>query len=193
MMFLVHKGSDNAISIPGGYVNVHEHHVECGLRVVHSLLGIRLQRQNELHLRHSSTILLDCQNTIRHLTFQCEFWLEEIDSLTCSDGHTCNQLCKQFRKAHGLTYQLTNYKPDYSDDTTYGLLLDTDVVTNVVASKSLVYGFQLTTVSSCFDLWSLGASLSRVFPYKLNGTYFMNASCISNSNSLFPVPTTPHT
>jgi hypothetical protein len=31
MMFLVHTGSDNAISIPGGYVNDNENHIECGL------------------------------------------------------------------------------------------------------------------------------------------------------------------
>ncbi len=43
MMFLVHNGSENAISIPGGYVNEHENHIECGLRVVNSLLGIRVE------------------------------------------------------------------------------------------------------------------------------------------------------
>jgi len=41
-MFLVHKGSDNTISIPCGYVCCNEIHVECGLRLVHSLLGLRL-------------------------------------------------------------------------------------------------------------------------------------------------------
>ncbi len=73
----------------------------------------------------------------------------------CSDAHVYNQLCKQFRKALGLTYQLTNYKPDYFNDNDCGLLLDTVVVTTVVLSNSLVYGFKFSTVSSFFDLWSL--------------------------------------
>ncbi len=55
-------------------------------------------------------------------------------------------------------------------------LLDTDVIATVVLSNSRVYGFQFSTVSSFFDLWSLGVTLSRTFPYKLNGNYFMNAS-----------------
>jgi hypothetical protein len=164
MMFLVHKGSDNAISILGGYVNDHENHIECGLRVIHSLLDISLHRHDQLFLRNSSTILLDCKNPIRHHTFQCEFWLEELDSLMCNDAHACNQLCKHIRKASGLTYQLTNYKLDYSDDTDYGLLLDTDVVTTFVLSNSLVYGFQFSKVSSFFDLLSLGVTMSRNFP-----------------------------
>ncbi len=70
----------------------------------------------------------------------------------CSNAHACNQLCKQFRKASDPTYQLINYKPDYSDDTDYGLQLDTDVVTSVVSSNSLVYGFQFSAASSFFDL-----------------------------------------
>jgi len=32
-VFLVHNGSDNTISIPGGYVYNNKNHVECGLRV----------------------------------------------------------------------------------------------------------------------------------------------------------------
>ncbi len=96
-------------------------------------------------------------------------------------AHACDQLCKQFRKAHGLTYKVTNYKLDYPDDCNYGLLLDTDVVTTAIASNSDVYGFKFSTVSSFFYLWFLRDTLSRVFPYKLNGTYFMIASS-------FPVP-----
>jgi hypothetical protein len=81
MMFLVHNGSDNAISIRGGYVNDNENHIECGLRVVKSLLGICLHKHNQLFLRNLSTIIIDCKNPIRHHTFQCEFWLEELDSM----------------------------------------------------------------------------------------------------------------
>ncbi len=47
MMFLVHNGLDNTISIPGGYVHDNESHIECGLRVVKSLLRLRLERQNQ--------------------------------------------------------------------------------------------------------------------------------------------------
>ncbi len=93
-MFLVHNESDNAISIPGGYVNEHENNIACGLRVVKSLLGIRLHKHNQLFLRNSSTILLDCKHPIRHHIFQCEFWLVELDLLMCSDAHVYNQLCK---------------------------------------------------------------------------------------------------
>jgi hypothetical protein len=182
MMLLVHNGLNNSISIPGGYVKDNENHIECGLRVVTSLLGIRLQRHNQLFLRNSSTILLDSKNPIRHHTYQCEFWLEELDSMMCSDTHVLDQLGKQFRKAPGLVYQLTNYKPDYSDDRDYGLLLYTDVVSAAVLSHSPIYGFMFSTVSPLFDLWSLGDTLSRIFPYKLNGAYFMNAS------GTFPVP-----
>ena len=78
--------------------------------------------------------------------------------------------------------KLTNYKPDHSDDSDYGLLLDTDVVAATVSSHSTVYGFQFSSISSHFNLWSLGDILSRIYPYKLNDTYFMNAS------RRFPVP-----
>jgi hypothetical protein len=139
-------------------------------------LGLRLERHNQLFLRHSSTILLDGQNPIRHHTYECELWLEELDKMTCCDAYACDQLCKQFRKALGLTYQLTNYKPEHSEDNDYGLLLDTDVVAVVVSSHSNVYGFKFLAVSSNFDLWSLGDIMSRIYPYKLNDTYFMNAS-----------------
>ncbi len=55
------------------------------------------------------------------------------------------------------------YKLDYSDGREYGLLLDTDVVTVAIASNSDVYGFKFSTVSSFFNLWFLGDTLSRVF------------------------------
>jgi hypothetical protein len=152
------------------------------LRVVKFLLGLRLERQNQLFLRNSSTIIIDCKHPIRHHTFQCEFWLEELEGMMCLDAHACDQLCKQFRKAHRLTYELSNYKRDYSDECDFGLLLDTDVVTTAIASNSDLYGFKFSTVSSFFNLWSLGDTLSRAFPYKLNGAYFMTPS------GIFPVP-----
>ena len=94
----------------------------------------------------------------------------------CLDAHACDQLCKQFCKAPGLTYKLTNYKSDYSNERDHGLLLDYDVVKAVISSNSDVYGFKFSTVSSFFDLWSLGDTLSRMFSYKLNGAYYMNSS-----------------
>jgi hypothetical protein len=78
-MFLVHTDSDNTFSISGGYVCDNKSHAECGLRLVQSLLGIRLERQNHLVIRQSSTILLDAANPIHHHTYQGKFWLEELD------------------------------------------------------------------------------------------------------------------
>jgi hypothetical protein len=98
------------------------------------------------------------------------------------DAYACDQLRKQFCKARGLTYQLTNYKPGHSDDNDYGLLLDNDDVAVIVTSHSTVYAFKFSTVSSFFDLWSLGDTLSRIYLYKLNDTNFLNAS------RTFPVP-----
>ena len=74
----------------------------------------------------------------------------------CLDAHARDQLCKQFHKAPGLIYKLTIYKPDYSDDCDYGLLLDTDVVTTTIASHSDVYGFQFFAVSSFLICGLLG-------------------------------------
>jgi hypothetical protein len=150
--------------------------------VVKSLLGLRLERHNQLFLRNSFTIILDYKNPIRHHTFQGEIWLEELDNMMCLDKHACDHLCKQFCKAPGLTYQLTNYKPDYFDERDYGLLLDSDVVKAAISSKLYVYGFKFSTFSSFFALWSLGDTMSRVYPYKLNGAYYMNSS------GTFPVP-----
>ena len=77
MMFLVHNGLDNIISIAGGYAHDNENNIECGLRVVNSLLGLRLEIHNQLFIRNSSTVIIDCKNPIRHHTFLCEFGLEE--------------------------------------------------------------------------------------------------------------------
>ena len=69
-MFLLHKGSDNTISIPNGYVRDIKIRVECGLCLVKLLLGIRIQRQNQLYLRHSSVILVDVANLIHRQIYQ---------------------------------------------------------------------------------------------------------------------------
>jgi hypothetical protein len=46
MMFLAHNGSTNTISFSGTYVRDNENLIECGLRVILSLLGVRLDRHN---------------------------------------------------------------------------------------------------------------------------------------------------
>ena len=43
-IFLVHNGSDNTLSFHGSYVHDNEGHVEFGLRLIQSKLGIRLER-----------------------------------------------------------------------------------------------------------------------------------------------------
>ena len=97
------------------YVHDNEDHVECIFRLVKSQLGGRLERQNELMLRHYSIILLDVANSIHHHTFSEEFWPEELrDSrVVCQDVHTSSHLCKQVTKEPGLVYKTTNYKYDY--------------------------------------------------------------------------------
>jgi len=100
----------------------------------------------------------------------------------CLDAQACDQLCKQFSKAPGITYTLTNYKLDYYNERNYDLLLDYDVVKAAISSSSDVHGFNFSTFSSFFDLWSLGDTLSRIYPYKLNGAYH------TNSSRTFPVP-----
>ena len=137
--------------------------------MVKLLLGLRLERQNQLVLRHLSTILLHYANPIRHHTFQGEFWLEELYTMMCLDAHARGQLCKQLYKARRLTYKLPNHKPDYSNDSDYGLLLGSDVVKAAISSSSDIYGFKSSTVSTFFYLWSLGDILSRIFPYKTTG------------------------
>jgi len=101
--------------------------------------------------------------------------VEELDKVMCIDAHAYDQLCKQFCKAPRLTYKLTNHKPDYYNYCDYGLLLDSDVVKAAISSNSNIYGFKFSTVSSFFDLWSLVDTLSRVYPYKMNGSYYMNS------------------
>jgi hypothetical protein len=88
-MLLVHNGSDNTLSIHGGYVHVNEGHVECGSRLLQSKLGIRLERHNQLHLRRSSIILIDDVTPIHHHSYLGEFWLEELlNGNMCSDVNT---------------------------------------------------------------------------------------------------------
>jgi len=96
-----------------------------------------------LFLRNSSTILLAYANPIRHHTFQAEFWLEELDIMMCVDARACDQVCKQFCKAHGLTYKLTNHKPDCFDERSYSLLLDSDDVKAAILSNSEIDGLKL--------------------------------------------------
>ena len=72
-MFLLHKGSDNTISVPGGYIRCNEKHIECGLRLVKSCLKFRLEKQNQLVFLYTSTILLYSANSIHHHTYQGEF------------------------------------------------------------------------------------------------------------------------
>jgi hypothetical protein len=81
-----------------------------------------------LLLRHSSTILLDSGNPIRHHTYQGKLWFEELDRMMCQDKNACEQLCKQSCKAHELTYKVTNHKSDHSSDSDFGLILDLDDV-----------------------------------------------------------------
>jgi hypothetical protein len=69
-IFLVHNGFDNILSILGSYVHDNGGRVECGVRLIQSKLGIRLERHNGLHLRHSSIILLDFANPIHQHTYQ---------------------------------------------------------------------------------------------------------------------------
>jgi hypothetical protein len=175
-MFLVHNGADEIISIPGGYAYDNENRIEWGLRLVRSLLGLRLERQNQLILRQSSTILLDHANPICHHTYQGEFWLEELEIMMRHDAHACEQLCKKCCKAPRLTYKLTIHKLEHSNDSDFGLLLDNDVVKTAISSNSDVYGFKFSIISNFFYLWSLGDNLSRIYPYKLNGTYYMTSS-----------------
>jgi hypothetical protein len=54
--------------------------------------------------------------------------------------------------------------PNYPNECDCGLLSDSDVVKDVILSKSGVYGFQFSTISKFFDLWSLGDKLSRIYP-----------------------------
>jgi hypothetical protein len=129
-----------------------------------------------LSLRHLSTILLDPANSICHHAHQGKFWLEELDRMMCQDAHACEQLCKQFSKAPRLTYKLTNHKPGHSNDSDFGLLLDIDVVKAAISLHSDIDGFKFSTVSTYFDLWSLGDHMSRSYPYKLTATYHMTSS-----------------
>ena len=94
--------------------------------------------------------------------------------MMCQDAHVCKKFCKQLCKAPGLTYKLTNYKLVYSNDSDFGLLLDIDVVKAKISSNSEVYGYMCSTVSTFFDLWSLGDHLSRIYPCKLTDAYYIH-------------------
>jgi hypothetical protein len=107
--------------------------------------------------------------------------LEELGRMACQDPHACEELCKRFRKAPGLIYNLTNYKPNYLNDCDYGLLLDSDVVKAAILSQLDIYAFKFSTISAFFYLWSLDHKLSRIYPYKLTPT-----TLITRGHSLFP-------
>ena len=94
----------------------------------------------------------------------------------CQHARACEKLCKQFCKAPRLTNKLTNHKPDHSNDSDFGLLLDNDFVKTIISSSSQVYGFKVSTISTFFDLWSLGDHLSRIYPYKLSGVHYITSS-----------------
>ena len=96
--------------------------------------------------------------------------------MMCQDAHACEQLCKQLYNAPRFTYKLTNHNPDNYNDCDYGILLDSDLVKDAISSNSVIYGLKFSTVSTFFDLWSLGDKLSSVYPYKLIGAYYMNSS-----------------
>jgi hypothetical protein len=94
--------------------------------------------------------------------------------MICQDAHACEQICKQFCKAPRLIYKLTNYKPKYPNDCDNGFILDSDVVKDSILSKSDIYGFKSSTVSTFFDLWFLGDKVSRIYPYKLTDAYYIH-------------------
>jgi hypothetical protein len=80
---------------------------------------------------------------------------------------TSTKICRQFTTALGLTYRLNNYVHDYTIECDYGLLIQFDKAMTADFSNLDLRGFELSSVSSLFDLWSLSDSLSRVYPYPL--------------------------
>ena len=135
-MFLVHNESDNTLFILGSYVHVNEGRVECGLRLVHYKLGIRLEKHNELHLRHSSIIILDVANHIHHQTYQGEFWLEALlDGHMRTNVNTSTELSRHFTAAPGMTFQWTICVLDYPIKRDYGLLMQSNVVMTAISSN----------------------------------------------------------
>ena len=74
--------------------------------------------------------------------------------MVCQDEHACEQLYKQFCKARGLTYELTNHKRGYSNYSDFGLLLDSDVAKVAISSTSNIYGLKFSTVSTFFSVVS---------------------------------------
>ena len=161
-MFLTHRGSDNTITVPGGYMRQLENPYSCGLRIVLSQLGIRLERHNQLHRRFSSIVLLDSANPIHLHICTSDFWLEELATKgMCPDVLREAHLCKQFVPANGLTYKLTDYKTTLPNTDDYGVLVSSNVVKVAAHAKITLHGFDTSMVSSLIDLWSICAELSH--------------------------------
>jgi hypothetical protein len=138
------------------------------LKLIQSKQGIRLKRHNGLYRRHLSIIILDAANPIHHHTYQVEFLLKELlDGHMCTNVNTSTEICRQFTLTRGLTFQPTNYVPDYTIGHDCGLLIKSDEVMNAVSSNLDLRELKVSTVSSLFDLWSLSDTLSRIYPYPL--------------------------
>ena len=75
-----------------------------------------------------------------------------------------------------MTYKLTNHKPEYFNDSDFGLQLDSDVVKAAILTNSDIYEFKFSTVSTFFDLWSLGDTPSRIYPYIVTGPFCLTSS-----------------
>jgi hypothetical protein len=93
----------------------------------------------------------------------------------CQDVHTSKQLCEELTKEPRLVYKTTNYKPDYSNDCDYGLLIQTDTVMSAISSYLKLFRFKLSTVFSFFDVWSLGDKLSCSYLY-ISDNFYINES-----------------
>ena len=93
------------------------------------------------------------------------------------------ELYSQLTTALVLTFQLTNYVPDYPIGRDYGLLIQSDEVITVVSSNLDLHVFKLSTVSSSFDLWSLSDILSRTYP-DLSKPYLADIDKLHDSNYL---------
>jgi hypothetical protein len=74
------------------------------------------------------------------------------------------KICRQFTTARGLTFQLTNYVPEYTIERNYGLLIKLDEVMTAISLSFDLRGFKLSKFSSLFDLWSLNDTLSCTYP-----------------------------
>jgi len=75
-------------------VKENENPLLCRLRLIKSQFGMRLERNNQLHLRHAYVNFFDVVNCIHHSTCQGEVWLKEwVDGSTYEDVHTTKYVC----------------------------------------------------------------------------------------------------